>query len=79
MKKVYELPGRPQFEHDFDHVEQKTVENDLALPESTVTTHIRVKVKPVPLDYYDVLGKELCAEIKDGNRLFYQTFYSDVR
>jgi sulfotransferase len=78
MKKVYDYLQEPYFEHDFDHVEQKTVENDSLYP--IYGDHkIREKVKPVPTDFYDVLGKELCARVKQDNRLFYQTLYADMK
>jgi sulfotransferase len=78
MKKVYAYLDEPYFEHDFERVEQVTVENDSLYP--IYGDHrIRETVKPVPLDYEQVLGKEICQRVKQDNRLFYQTLYPDAR
>jgi sulfotransferase len=76
MRKVYEYLGEPEFAHDFDNVEQVTKEDD-----SFVTFYgdhnIRQKVRPVPLDYNEVLGRELCDAVRHNNPIFYRTFYPD--
>jgi len=55
--------ARPS-EHDFDHVERNRRERRLY---PIYGDHsIREKVRPVALDYFDVLGKEVCANIKQG-------------
>jgi sulfotransferase len=76
MRKVYEYLGEPEFQHDFDNVEQVTQEDD-----SQVTFYgdhkIRQKVQPVPLDYNEILGRELCDAVRHNNPVFYRTFYPE--
>ena len=74
MHGVYEYLGEPYFEHNFDEVEQRTHENDaFHLPYGRHI--IRKKVEPVPNDYIEVLGRDLCGLIRSDNNIFYQTFY----
>jgi sulfotransferase len=77
MVKVYEYLGLPYHEHDFNDVEQVTREDDAHY---SITDHtIRRKVEPVPADYKQLLGEELCAHIVSSFPLFYRTFYPEVR
>jgi sulfotransferase len=76
MRKVYEYLGEPEFQHDFDSVEQVTREDDSQVLFYGDHT-IRRKVEPVPLDYNDVLGRELCDAVRNNNPIFYKTFYPD--
>jgi sulfotransferase len=78
LRKVYDYLDEPYFAHDFENVEQRTVEND-AIYAIYGDHKIREKVRPVPLDYNEVLGKEICASVKSDNRLFYETFYPSAR
>jgi len=76
MRKVYDYLEEPYFEHNFEDVEQFTHENDQL--HGIYGDHmIRGKVTPVPLDYHEVLGKEMSNTIKRDNPLFYSTFYPD--
>jgi sulfotransferase len=75
MRGVYEYLGEPYFEHNFDQIEQLTHENDSYY--SLYGRHvIRQKIAPVPLDYHDVLGKDICNVIRRDNEAFYQAFYN---
>jgi sulfotransferase len=78
MKKVYAYLEEPEFEHDFEHVEQLTVEDDAYHP--TYGDHkVREAVKPVPNDFEQTLGKEICELVKEENSLYFRTFYPNVR
>ncbi len=58
MKEIYDFLGEPYFDHNFDHVEQVTSENDEI--HGFVNLHrIRNKVEPVPSRARDVLGDDL--------------------
>jgi sulfotransferase len=77
MRKIYDYLGEPEFEHDFNNVEQVTHEDD-----SQVTFYgdhvIRQKVAPVPLDYNEVLGKDMADAVKANNPIYYKTFYPEL-
>jgi sulfotransferase len=74
MNKVYDYLEEPHFEHDFNNVEQITEEDDTQYP--IYGDHkIRQQIKPVPLDYFEVIGKELSETIRRDNPVFYNTFY----
>jgi len=74
MKKVYAYLNEPEFPHDFDHVQQITREDDTF--HGIYGDHqIRAKVAPVKLDYNEVLGRELCEQLKADNLDFYRAFY----
>lgn len=57
MEKVYEFLGEPYYEHDFDHVEQVTHEDDEmhGIPELHI---IRPKIEPVEPQWPKYLGRE---------------------
>jgi sulfotransferase len=77
MKKVYAYLGEPFFEHDFQNVRQVTQEDDSQF--NIYGDHkIRAKVQPVPLDYREVLGGEVCDLIRDSNPIFYRSFYPEL-
>ena len=78
MQRVYEYIEEPYFEHNFDHVEQRTHEND-QLHTFYGDHRIREKVAPPIPDYVDVLGREICNSVKANYGLFYNTFYADKR
>lgn len=78
MKKVYEYLGEPWFEHNFDHVEQATQEND-QLHTIYGDHRIRHKVEPLTPDFQDVLGRDLSAMVRNNYALFYNTFYPEKK
>ena len=56
MREIYAFLGEPWYEHDFDNVEQVTVEDDRVHGFDGLHT-IRPKVAPVPPQWPTVLGK----------------------
>lgn len=78
MQGVYRYLGEPEFDHDFDHVEQVTREDDAH--HGVYGDHqIRSKVQPLQPDYWEVLGRDLSAQIVAANPQFYSTFYPGKR
>ncbi len=78
MRRIYAYLGEPEFEHNFNQVEQVTVEDDSHF--LFYGDHrIRQKVEPVRPDWNEVLGKDLSEAIKTNNTAFYATFYPDAR
>jgi len=57
MKEIYEFLDEEYFEHNFDHVEQVTYEDDTIHGIKDLHT-IRNKVEPVPSKWKEVLGAE---------------------
>lgn len=77
MKKVYAYLGEPFYEHDFQNVGQATEEDDSQY--SFYGDHtIRPKVQPVPLDYREVLGADVCELVRESNPIFYKRFYPEL-
>jgi sulfotransferase len=59
MVKIYNFLELPYFEHDFDNVEQITVEDDSVY--GIYGDHkIKTKIEPVEKNYIQVLGKPTC-------------------
>lgn len=56
MQKVYEFIGEPYFEHDFDNVEQTTVEDDKVHGFKDLHK-IKNKVWPVKSEWKEILGE----------------------
>lgn len=74
LRGIYEYLDEEPFAHDFENVAQTTQEDDSQ--HGIYGDHkIRQKVEPVPLDYHQILGKELSNTIKADNASFYATFY----
>jgi sulfotransferase len=73
LKRVYEFLELPYFNHDFNNVEQITVEDDNVYGMYGDHT-IKKEVKPLPIDYNKILGKEACAWIKQNYKWFYDEF-----
>ena len=73
MKRVYEYLGISYFKHDFDNVQQLTHENDVI--HGIFGDHkIHPKVKPIPSDYMEILGKEECNRIKSHYDWYFKGF-----
>jgi sulfotransferase len=65
MKEIYDFLGEPYFDHNFNHVEQVTQEDDSV--HGFVNLHtIRPRVQPVKNDAKDVLGADLIAKIQSN-------------
>ncbi len=78
MRRIYEYLEEPYFEHNFNAVEQSTQEND-QLHTFYGDHRIRSKVEPPVPDFMEILGRDICASVKNNYGLFYSTFYADKR
>ena len=75
MQKVYEYIGEDYFEMDYDAVKQMTVENDRISDFGIYGDHeIRPKVEPLKNDYKEILGNDICNNIKANYKWFYEAF-----
>ena len=75
MQKVYDYIGEDYFEMDYDAVKQMTVENDRIGDFGIYGDHeIRPKVEPFKNDFKDILGTEICNNIKANFKWFYDAF-----
>lgn len=73
MKRIYEYLEVPYFEHDFDAVEQITIEDDEVY--GVFGDHnIRKKVAPVPLSANQVLGRDVSKWIFDTYKWYFDHF-----
>ena len=73
MKRVYEYLEIPFYQHDFDNIEQITLEDDKWY--GIFGDHvIRGKLKPVKNDFLEVLGPNACKIIEDSYRWFFNDF-----
>ena len=64
MKEVYDYLELPYFKHNFQNVEQVTVEDDVVYGLVSDLHKIRKEIKPVPMDYNEILGHELSSNIQ---------------
>ena len=78
LKAIYAYLDEPEYEHDFENVEQTTIEDD-SQHVFYGDHRIRRVVAPVAADYREVLGAEVSAMVKANNPDFYKRFYPDVR
>jgi sulfotransferase len=74
MQKVYEYLGLPVYEHDFNNVEQITVEDDAVYGMTPDLHKIQKEVKVLKPDYIDVLGEGLCQWIDETCMGYQQDF-----
>jgi sulfotransferase len=73
MDKIYGYLNIPTYQHDFDNVEQLTVEDDEVY--GIYGDHnIRQKVEPVQNTYKEVLGSQTCNFIKSKYDWFFKEF-----
>lgn len=73
MNALYDYVGVEPFSHDFKNVQQTVFENDGV--HGVYGDHtIRSAFTPVKPDWDQVLGKSLCAAIRQKNDWFYRTF-----
>jgi sulfotransferase len=74
MKKIYNYLEIPFFNHNFDHVEQITKEDDSVYGISPNLHKIKTKITPLQSDAEEILGKHVCGWIDQQydwyNRLF---------
>ena len=73
MKKIYKYLELPQYKHDFNKVEQLTKEDDSVY--GIYGDHkIKREIKPLKIDYEEVLGPNLCNGILNKYKCYYQYF-----
>lgn len=71
MEKIYWYLGLENYSHDFNYVEQTTVEDDMVYGLTPTLHSIRNKVEPLKADYFEILGKDICQWI-DERFVWYQ-------
>lgn len=72
MRKVYEYLGIPNFDHDFDNIEQITVEDDEVYGLTNDLHTIKPKlVLPQP-DYKQILGDDICKWIYQNYTWYFE-------
>lgn len=75
MRGVYEFIGEPYYEMDYTKVEQKTIENDRISDFGVYGDHtIKPNVQALKKDYNELLGGNICTQIKNGHPWFYDAF-----
>lgn len=72
MSRVYEYLDLPECTHDFNNIEQKTMEDDTLYGLSSALHIIKPKIEPIKPDWIDVLGKDVCKWLDDVS-IRYQT------
>ena len=77
MSELYQVLGLPDYQHDFNNVEQTTHENDVIHALDNDLHTIRKVVKPLKDDYVEILGKDVCDYI-DREYYWYQNFFGYV-
>lgn len=77
MSELYQVLGLPDYQHDFNNVEQTTHENDVIHALDNDLHTIRKEVKPLKDDYVEILGKDVCDYI-DREYYWYQSFFGYV-
>ncbi len=77
MNRIYDYLIREiePYKHDFDNVQQTTMEDDSVYGISSTLHKIKTKVEPLKPDYYDILGKDICKWI-DTNFAWYQSAFN---
>lgn len=74
IKRFYDYIGQPYYDkHDFENITQFTQEND-AIHGIYGDHTLRPKFEKLPDDFYDVLGYQLCQNIKNSYEWFYKYF-----
>jgi sulfotransferase len=74
MKRFYDYIGQPYYDkHDFENIIQYTQEND-AIHGIYGDHTLRPKFERLPDDFYEVLGYELCQNIKNSYEWFFKYF-----
>jgi sulfotransferase len=74
IKRFYDYINLPYYDkHDFVNITQHTHEND-AIHGIYGDHKLRPKFEQIPDDFYEVLGYEICQEIKNSYGWFYKYF-----
>jgi len=73
IKKIYNYLGLPQFQHDFNNIEQITYEDDSVY--GIYGDHIiKPKIEPIKKDYNQILGSQAANWVKNNYKWFYDEF-----
>lgn len=75
MRSVYEYLNEPYFDLDYTKVEQVTIENDRIGDFGIYGDHkIRPNILPLEKDSTDIIGTQICNQIKANFSWFYDAF-----
>lgn len=74
MRKVYEFLGLPQFEHDFDNIQQITKEDDEVYGLTSDLHTIRPSLSLNQPDFKQVLGVDICNWLYDTYKWYFDKF-----
>jgi sulfotransferase len=75
MRSVYEYIEEPYFELDYTNIQQVTIENDRIGDFGIYGDHkIRHKIEPLEKDSNNILGNQICNQIKANFSWFYDGF-----
>lgn len=75
MRSVYEFLGEEYYDLDYSNVKQMTVENDRIADFGVYGDHkIKSNIQPLKKDYNELLGANICSQIKNGHPWFYDAF-----
>jgi len=75
MKRVYGFLNIEYFDMDYSNVQQVTIENDRVADFGVYGDHtIKSNIQPLKKDYIDILGANICSQIKSGYPWFYDAF-----
>ena len=75
MEKVYNFIGEPYFDLDYENIKQMTVENDRIGDYGIYGDHtIKSNIQPLKNEYKEVLGNDICNNVKANFKWFYDSF-----
>ena len=74
MKRIYDYLGVAHFEHDFDNIEQITVEDDEVYGLTSDLHQIRKSLKLEQPDYKQVLGQDICNWLHQNYTWYFEKF-----
>ncbi len=74
MKKVYEFLELPQYQHDFDNIEQITKEDDEVYGLTSDLHTIRPSLSLNQPDYKQILGVDICNWLYDQYKWYFDKF-----
>lgn len=77
MSELYDRIGLTPFEHNFDHIEQTTHENDVIHGLDNELHKIKNKIEPLKEDYVEILGIDACNFI-DTEYAWYQKYFGYI-
>lgn len=73
LKKIYDYFELPEYKHDFDNIEQLTKEDDEVY--GVFGDHkVRKKIEPFDPKFEEILGVDICNNIKISYKWFYDYF-----